>query len=102
MIRALIQWPQLGHVDYEEWFDSSDIASASLGDVACIIAELYRDLFEVRASLIRVLVWSNHSSVHVASRTEDKGCQQGLADPASGRGCGNLLWPVTTCPALFL
>jgi hypothetical protein len=52
---AFFQWPQLGHVDYEEWFDSPDIASAPLGEVACIIAELYRGLFEVRAPLIRIL-----------------------------------------------
>ncbi|KAI0246793.1 hypothetical protein BJV78DRAFT_1251324 [Lactifluus subvellereus] len=41
-----IYWPQLGDVDYEEWFSSPDIASAPLGEVACIIAELYRGLFE--------------------------------------------------------
>jgi len=45
--RAAFQWPQIGGVDYEEWFDSVDIASAPLGEVACIIAELYRGLFEV-------------------------------------------------------
>jgi hypothetical protein len=38
----------VGRVDYEEWFDSVEIASAPLGEVACVIAELYRDLFEVQ------------------------------------------------------
>lgn len=46
IVKLNIYWPQIGSVDYEEWFDSIDIASAPLGEVACIIAELYRGLFE--------------------------------------------------------
>ncbi len=44
----------MGSADYEEWFDSIDIASAPLGEVAGIIAELYRDLFEVCHFITRV------------------------------------------------
>lgn len=46
IVKLNIYWPQIGGVDYEEWFDSVDIASAPLGEVACVIAELYRGLFE--------------------------------------------------------
>jgi hypothetical protein len=46
---ALFQWPQSGQIDYEEWFESPDIASAPLGRVVCIVAGLYRNFFEVRA-----------------------------------------------------
>ncbi|KAN0126118.1 hypothetical protein V8E53_015370 [Lactarius tabidus] len=46
IVKLNIYWPQVGRVDYEEWFDSVEIASAPLGEVACVIAELYRDLFE--------------------------------------------------------
>jgi len=45
-VKLNIYWPQSGRVDYEEWFDSIEIASAPLSEVACVIAELYRDLFE--------------------------------------------------------
>ncbi|KAI9452522.1 hypothetical protein F5148DRAFT_1370368 [Russula earlei] len=46
MMRLNIYWPTTGHVDYEEWFESDDIGSVSLGDVAYVVADLYRDLFE--------------------------------------------------------
>jgi len=41
-----IYWPQPGHFDYEMWFESLDIASVPLRQVAYVIADLYRDLFE--------------------------------------------------------
>ncbi|KAF8257935.1 hypothetical protein EI94DRAFT_1791388 [Lactarius quietus] len=53
---ANIYWPQIGHVDYEEWFDSVEMVSAPLGKVACVIAVLYRDLFEVAS-------WTKNTSV---------------------------------------
>lgn len=37
----------MGHVDYEEWFESVDIGSVPLSAVAYVVADLYRDLFEV-------------------------------------------------------
>lgn len=40
----------MGNFDYEEWFESADIALVSLGQVAFVIADLYRDLFEVRTT----------------------------------------------------
>ncbi|KAF8266502.1 hypothetical protein EI94DRAFT_1732961 [Lactarius quietus] len=46
ILKLNIYWPQIGRVDYEEWFDGVEMASAPLGEVACIIAELYRGLFE--------------------------------------------------------
>jgi hypothetical protein len=42
-----VQWPQVGQVDYEEWFESVDIGSVPLSAVAYVVADLYRDLFEV-------------------------------------------------------
>ncbi|KAI0261171.1 hypothetical protein BC834DRAFT_972947 [Gloeopeniophorella convolvens] len=47
VVRINIYWPQAGNKgDYEEWFDSPDMACAPLANVACIIAELYRGFFE--------------------------------------------------------
>ena len=37
----------MGHVDYEEWFESVDIGSVPLSSVAYVVADLYRGLFEV-------------------------------------------------------
>jgi hypothetical protein len=37
----------VGHVDYDEWFESVDIGSVPLSSVAYVVADLYRDLFEV-------------------------------------------------------
>lgn len=37
----------MGQVDYEEWFESVDIGSVPLSAVAYVVADLYRDLFEV-------------------------------------------------------
>ncbi|KAH9969185.1 hypothetical protein BGW80DRAFT_1335633 [Lactifluus volemus] len=45
-VKLNIYWPQSGQFDYEEWFDSPDIASAPLGKVGCVVAGLYRDFFE--------------------------------------------------------
>jgi hypothetical protein len=37
----------MGQVDYEEWFESVDIGSVPVSAVAFVVADLYRDLFEV-------------------------------------------------------
>jgi len=55
----------MGSADYEEWFDSIDIASAPLGEVAGIIAELYRDLFEVCHFITRCVI---HTIAHAPLR----------------------------------
>ncbi|KAF8264884.1 hypothetical protein EI94DRAFT_1737443, partial [Lactarius quietus] len=44
-------------VDYEEWFDGVEMASAPLGEVACIIAELAGDMQRVGPKIQA----SNHS-----------------------------------------
>ena len=43
----------MGHVNYEEWFESVDIGSVPLSSVAYVVADLYRDLFEVRVPRAR-------------------------------------------------
>lgn len=51
----------MGQVDYEEWFESVDIGSVPIGSVAYVVADLYRDLFEVWVLRSRFIDFSSDS-----------------------------------------
>ncbi len=72
----------MGHVDYEEWFESVDIGSVPLSGVAYVVADLYRDLFE--ACVIRphpsCLGLTVGDLNYTASWTEDPSGEPGMAD----------------------
>jgi hypothetical protein len=94
----------MGQVDYEEWFESVDIGSVPIGSVAYVVADLYRDLFEVRILRSRLLildliVWGSNDT---ASWAEDTSCQSRMADPGPRRQHGNLLWPTATHSTLLV
>jgi len=55
LMKLNIYWPQVGHVDYEEWFESVDIGSVPLIAVAYVVADLYRGLFERAGPRIRAV-----------------------------------------------
>ncbi len=72
----------MGH-DYEEWFESVDTGSVLLSTVVYIVADLYRDLFEVRVPVpcpSSSLGLIGGGSVYTASWTEDPSCHPGMAD----------------------
>ncbi len=78
----------MGHVDYEEWFESVDIGSVPLSSVAYVVADLYRDLFEVSVPLAPALLFlglTGGGSGYTASWTEDPSGQPGMADSITRR-----------------
>lgn len=91
----------MGHLDYEEWFESVDIGSVPISAVTYVVADLYRGLFEVRVvrfcPLILVLTVGT-----TASWTKDTSGQPGMADSGPRRWHGNLLWPTATHSTLFI
>jgi hypothetical protein len=80
----------VGQVDYEEWFESVDIGSVPLGAVAYVVADLYRDLFEVcvpraRPFLLLDLIGGGSGYPYTESWTEDPSGQPGMADSITRR-----------------
>jgi hypothetical protein len=47
----------MGHLDYEEWFESVDIGSVPISAVTYVVADLYRGLFEVWVVRSRPLIF---------------------------------------------
>ena len=70
----------MGQVDYEEWFESVDIGSVPIIAVANVVADLYRDLFEVCILRSRFLTLDLIVGV-TASWAEDTSGQSGISDP---------------------
>lgn len=71
----------MGHVDYEEWFESVDIGSVPLSAVAYVVADLYRDLFEVCVPrACPFLGLTGGGSGYTASWTDDPCGQPRMAD----------------------
>lgn len=92
----------MGQADYEEWFESVDIGSVPVSAVAFVVADLYRDLFEVWILRSSPLILSLMVGGFTASWTEDTSGQPEMADPGPRRWHGNLLWPTATRPTLFV